>query len=98
MNPMNTNEIPYIGRCDFCSQGLLRFMRCGNCGEICAVCDECELVWQDVAAVRSNPKAASSSSFPKCPACKKKVDDWQRLDLSEVEAAGVAEFVAGKSI
>ena len=95
---MNTEETPYIGRCDFCSQGLLRFMQCDKCNKVCAVCDECELIWHDVAAVSDNPKTSSSSSFPTCPTCKKKVDGWKRLDVSDVATVDLESFVAGRSI
>ena len=48
---MSTDEIPYICECGFCEEGLLRFRSCPECEAICAVCDECELVWEDIAEV-----------------------------------------------
>ena len=41
---MSQQELPYIARCAFCENGLLRPMRCSNCDGVVAICDECELI------------------------------------------------------
>ena len=95
---MNTQEAPYISNCGFCEQGMLRFMRCPHCDTVCAVCDECELIWKDIAAVHNQPKSKSSSSFPNCPACNTASERWGKLDMDEVAIAKLHDYVAGESV
>ena len=61
------DKLPHIARCGFCEQGLLRFMRCHSCTTVVAVCDECELVWLDIAAVKDDPEDAVLVSVPQMP-------------------------------
>ncbi len=60
-------------------------MRCHSCTTVVAVCDECELVWLDIAAVKEDPQRRSSAAFPKCPACHSKQPYWSRLTRKEIE-------------
>ena len=94
---MNQVEYPYICQCGFCEQGLLRPMRCKSCQAIVAICDECELTWQDMEAVSRDPATASSSSFPACPACGKERSIWLRLTREQTSGTHVEPFVAGES-
>ena len=73
-------------------------MSCENCQHVSAVCDECELIWQDVPLVNKNPETSASSSFPECPQCKQKADHWQKLDRDHARRAGLLEYVLGESI
>lgn len=88
---MNEQESPYVCHCGFCEQGLLRLMRCQHCGIVAAVCDECELVWVDLALVSAEPTSPSSSSFPACPACKTE-REWQRLTEAAIADADLVRF------
>jgi hypothetical protein len=91
---MSEQNRPFIARCGFCEQGLLRFMRCHSCTTVVAVCDECELVWLDIAAVKEDPQIPSSAAFPKCPACHSKQPYWSRLTRKEIAKSSLARYVA----
>ena len=94
---MSDDEAAYICQCGFCEEGLLRFMRCQRCDEIAAVCDECELVWDDIAEVSEDPAVPSAAAFPSCPACGAKRAKWTQLEDSEIDEAELTDFVAGYS-
>jgi hypothetical protein len=88
------DQLPHIALCGFCEQGLLRFMRCNSCTTVVAVCEECELVWLDIAAVKDDPHMPSSSAFPKCPACHSKHAYWSWLTREEIEGSSLVRYVA----
>jgi hypothetical protein len=90
---MNQENCLYIVRCGFCEQGLLRFMRCHSCTTVVAVCQECELVWLDIAAVKADPQTPSSAAFPICPACRSPQPYWSRLTRAEVEKSSLARYM-----
>ena len=69
-------------------------MRCHSCTTVVAVCDECELVWLDIAAVKEDPQRRSSAAFPKCPACHSKQPYWSRLTRKEIEKSTLSRYVA----
>jgi len=94
---MNQPKLPYIARCSFCNQGLLRFMRCRQCAAVIAVCDECELTWRDLAAVHSNPRCPPAGTYPTCPACKTPDAGWSYLDCAKVVDASLTQYMAGES-
>jgi hypothetical protein len=91
---MNRENSVYITQCGFCKQGHLQFMRCHSCTTVVAVCDECELVWLDISAVKDDPRVPATSAFPKCPACHSKQPYWSRLSRSEIERTSLSRFVA----
>jgi hypothetical protein len=91
---MNEQNRPFIAHCGFCDQGLLRFMRCHSCTTVVAVCDECELVWLDILAVKKDPQRPSSAAFPQCPACHSKQPYWSRLTRKEIQKSSLSRFVA----
>ena len=95
---MNDDQRPYLARCGFCEQGLLRFMRCPSCGGVLAVCDECELVWADLAAVSADPSTPAATAWPYCPICQTSHAHWGHLDREEIERAGLTRFVSGQSV
>ncbi len=95
---MNQQEFPYIAHCSFCQQGLLRFMRCGECDAVVAVCDHCELLWRNLAAVHSNPKCPATGSFPACPACGNPQARWLRMSRLKVDEASLTHYIAGESV
>ena len=73
---MNPESETSVGRCGFCEQGHLHVFRCPRCSAVVAVCDECELVWDDVAAVHADPALPSDSAFPLCPRCGSREGNW----------------------
>ena len=95
---MSTDEIPYICECDFCEQGLLRFRSCPECEAICAVCDECELVWEDIAEVSDDPSVKAACSYPRCPVCGAKEKGWPVLEFEEIQDAELEDYVADESV
>lgn len=86
-------EPPHAGSCSFCGDGLLRFLRCGGCESIVACCDECELIWADLAAVTADPEARSSGAYPDCPVCREKEPKWTRLSAAQVRKANLGEYI-----
>ena len=92
MNAPHGNT-PYVAQCGFCEQGLLRPMRCRSCQAIVAVCDECELIWDDLRAVHDNPKAPSAGAQPNCPVCDKPQVAWELLTRQETVAAGLGDVL-----
>jgi hypothetical protein len=94
---MARRSAPYIGRCGFCDQGLLRFLRCRHCQVIVACCDECELIWSDIAAVSRNPHLDSCGAYPACPACGKSPTVWAKPTRDQLRDAQLDGFIAGRS-
>lgn len=83
-------ERPYLGRCGYCGDGLLRFWR--RDGDLVALCDECELGWDDIEAVYANPKARADLSHHG------QADrHWHPATEAEIEEAGYGGFIAGYS-
>jgi hypothetical protein len=89
---MNRENGIYIAQCGFCHQGHLQFMRCHSCTTVVAVCDECELVWLDISAVKANPQVPATVAFPKCPACHSKQPYWSRVSRAEIERTSLSRF------
>lgn len=89
---MNSENGIYITQCGFCEQGHLQFMRCHSCTTVVAVCDECELVWLDISAVKADPRVPATAVFPKCPACHSKQPYWSRLSRAEIERTSLSRF------
>ncbi|MCA9220469.1 MAG: hypothetical protein KDA71_09095 [Planctomycetales bacterium] len=73
------SDSPAIAQCGFCGQGHLHIWRCENCSAIVAICDECELIWNDTVAVYRDPTIASDASYPRCPQCQAENGAWQRV-------------------
>ena len=90
---MTPNDHLSIGQCAFCEQGLLRPMRCRSCAAIVAVCDECELIWDDIGKVRADLRTPSSGAHPTCPACGERQQAWELLTRSELDAEGLGDLV-----
>lgn len=91
---MPEQEQPYLRSCPFCGDGLLRLYRCGRCGTVVAMCDECELLWRDVAELSRSAKPKSDAAFPACPACRARRAKWFRLSRDEIREADLAEHLA----
>ena len=64
---MNRENGIYIAQCGFCHQGHLQFMRCHSCTTVVAVCDECELVWLDISAVKGEPAGSRDGRVSQVP-------------------------------
>lgn len=95
---MSNEERPYIESCGFCGDGLLRFHRCTSCDQIVALCDECELMWQDIAALSEDPALPSDTAFPQCPACGYEDAEFAKVTMGEIEEQKLDQFSAGESV
>lgn len=94
---MSKTHQPYIAECSFCGDGLLRFFRCSECDGFAAVCDECELMWSDIAAVGEDHEIESDSTYPVCPHCEAEKPDWESPDPDAITHAGLDDSIAGTS-
>ena len=92
------DDAPFIGHCGFCEQGLLRFRLCPACYTICAVCDECELIWENIPGVSEDASAPAAGSFPMCPSCGSANEVWAEVTPQELAAEGLEQFVRGDSV
>jgi hypothetical protein len=93
-----TGEEPYIGHCSFCGDGLLRFRRCCSCDKIVALCDECELMWDDVEGLSHDTNLSSDSCFPRCPTCGDQNASWVAVPGEELDESGLSQFSGGESV
>ena len=91
---MPEQELPYLRSCPFCGDGLLRLYRCGRCSAVVAMCDECELIWRNVAELRRSAKPKSDAAFPACPACHARRVKWYRLSRDEIREAALEDHLA----
>lgn len=57
----------YVGECRVCTTGPLGLRRCGGCGRVVLLCDECDSVWTD-ADTDQPPCRAAEDDLP-CPHC-----------------------------
>jgi hypothetical protein len=94
---MSEASAPYVNHCSRCGDGLLRLYRCGHCGTVVAICDECELVWQDIERVSRDPRTPADASFPACPGCGASSSTWIRLDTQAIRLAQLESHVRGES-
>jgi len=81
----------YICECGFCGNGLLRFWK--HKDAVVALCDECELVWNDIPAVAADPKINATGSFPS----EGDQSDWKKATLKEISKAGFNRHIGGRS-
>ena len=95
---MSAEGGPYITHCSFCGEGLLRFLRCSDCQEIVALCDECQLMWEDVERVIQDANCSSDSAFPRCPSCGARDAVWSETQIEELEELGLDQFVLDESL
>jgi hypothetical protein len=72
----------------------LRPYRCGGCGAVVAICDECELIWRDIAELSRSAKPKSDAAFPACPACHTRRVKWSRLSREEIREAELENYLA----
>lgn len=91
---MTQKELPYVNQCAFCTNGLLHLRRCVTCQSVVAMCDECELIWRDVAAVSRNADQPSDGAFPGCPACGQDPATWVKLYPHEIRADRLDTYLA----
>jgi len=92
-----TTESPYIARCGWCGQGLVRLYRCEECGAVSAICDECERIWRDPATIHADPHAKSNGAHPNCPHCPNGDVTWTRLSDVDARQEGLDSLVIGHS-
>jgi len=63
----------YLGFCRICSTGPLGLRRCGECGNVVVLCDECDAIWIS-ADLKDKPHLAQAGELP-CPECKASLVD-----------------------
>jgi hypothetical protein len=63
----------YIGFCRICSTGPLGLRRCGECGSVVVLCEECDAVWTS-ADLKAKPHLAQVGELP-CPECNSSLVD-----------------------
>lgn len=85
----------YICGCAVCGNGLVRFWMYREA--IVGLCDECELVWDDLARLQKQPKSRPAGSFPTGPDRDGGEADWKPARRWEVEKCGLEGLVAGYS-
>ncbi len=83
--------LPYVRTCGFCENGLLRFYVSEAEDRCVALCDECELYWDDVPAVFADAQAPSSGAYPMLEGT------WYPATCEEVEARGLGDCIGGQS-
>jgi hypothetical protein len=57
----------YVGFCRVCGTGPLGLRRCGDCGAIAVLCDECDAVWRG-GELEGPPLPHEEDTLP-CPEC-----------------------------
>jgi hypothetical protein len=82
---------PYIAQCQFCGNGLLRFWNRG--GEIIALCDECELFWEDVEAVAADRDTKAAGTYDEDFEVEA---DFREATAEEIEEAGLTTCIGGR--
>ena len=50
-----TPTMYYVGFCRICGTGPLGLRRCGQCGKVVVLCDECDAIWT-TADLTSKPR------------------------------------------
>ena len=83
--------LPYVRSCGFCENGLLRLWIRNDGKHPIALCDECELYWEDIQAVFDDEGAPSSGAFPALKG------NWRMITRKDLEANQLAAFVRGES-
>jgi len=63
----------YVGFCRICETGPLGLRRCGGCGEVVVLCDECDAIWTSV-DLAAKPHLAAAGELP-CPGCEASLVD-----------------------
>ena len=92
---MNKNAArPHLGHCPLCEQGLIRVVRCPQCEEWSALCDDCETLWKDPQFALENKP---DSQHPYCPHCHESVKRWIFATYKDLHQAGFDEFIEGTS-
>jgi len=57
----------YVGFCRICGTGPLGLRRCGGCGKVVVLCDECDAIWTS-ADLAAKPHLAQAGDLA-CPDC-----------------------------
>ena len=86
-----TPLLPYVRTCGFCDNGLLRFWMSAGEKRMVALCDECELYWDDVQAVYDDEFTPSSGAFPALKG------EWRAATREDVREGGLDNYVRGES-
>lgn len=92
-----SNETPYVARCGWCEQGLVRLYRCDECEAISAICDECERIWSNPETIHADPNARANGAHPNCPMCPCGDVTWTLLTDADITENGFEKLVAGRS-
>ena len=90
---VSQEETPYVSSCGFCGQGLLRIWVPDSGEDLSiALCDECELFWEDIAVVAEDDCAPSSGAFPAL------AGSWHAANREEIAKRGLQDLVQGDSV
>lgn len=87
----NNTARPFIGKCAFCGDGMLRFWCIDR--KLVALCDECELQWDNVRAVAEVPESSATGTFDESVIG----TDHHPATHDEIVAAGFDDVIAGYS-
>ena len=85
----------YVCECGVCGNGLVRYWMYRGC--VVGMCDDCELVWSDLAALAKKNTTKAEGSFPGGPDEKGKEGDWKLATHRDVDRADFDGTVAGYS-
>ncbi|MGI9243909.1 MAG: hypothetical protein ACR2RV_24140 [Verrucomicrobiales bacterium] len=85
----------YICECRVCGNGLVRFWKFRD--GVVGLCDECELMWNDVAALSSKPGHRADGSFPAGPGRDGGEAEWKPATRRDVERAELDGSIEGYS-
>ena len=85
----------YICECRVCGNGLVRFWKYRD--ELVALCDECELVWDDVAKLANDTATEACGSYPAGSDGSGTEEDWKPATRRDVVRAELEDVIAGYS-
>ncbi|MFT4639680.1 MAG: hypothetical protein ACI8T1_003005 [Verrucomicrobiales bacterium] len=87
----STQLLPYVRTCGFCENGLLRLWVSETDDRSVALCDECELYWEDMEAVYKDKHAPSSGAYPVL------VGKWRAGTMDDVDDRDLGTVIRGAS-
>jgi len=73
----------YVGFCRICGTGPLGLRRCGGCGEVVVLCDECDAIWTSV-DLAAKPHLAAAGELP-CPGCEASLVDATQAEIEATD-------------
>lgn len=87
----------YVGYCRLCETGPLGLRKCGGCGAVVVLCDECDATWID-ADLSAKPTLTNDPDLP-CPHCEASLvgdtASWATRETVEATPWIIKELRAG---